>query len=118
MKMKFRIAYVQEIIREKALLFAVLIGLMVFGYLNMPSLDISSSTIVQGVVTGLRGAEGDGVRLYLNVKRDSGQNVLVSIPNTGAYYKKGHRLSLQKRRSNFFGGSEYTFNQYVSKNKI
>jgi len=118
MKMKFRIAYVQEIIKEKTLLFAVIIGLMVFGYLKMPSLNISSSTIVQGEVISLRGAEGDGVRLFLNVKLDSGKNVLVSIPNTGAYYKKGHRLSMQKRRTNIFGGSEYTFNQYVSKNKI
>ncbi|MBL4672604.1 MAG: hypothetical protein JKX81_10130 [Arenicella sp.] len=79
----------------------------------MPSINLSSSTTVQGEVVGLRGAEGDGVRLYLDVKLDSGQNVLVSIPNTGAYYKKGNRLRLQKRKSNIFGGSEYTFQEYV-----
>ena len=118
MKMKFRIAYVQEILKEKALFFSVFIGLMVFGYLQMPSLNINSSTIVQGEVISLRGAEGDGVRLFLNVKLDSGENVFVLIPNTGAYYKKGHRLSMQKRRTSFFGGSEYIFNEYVSKNKI
>ena len=72
----------------------------------------------QSEVIGLRGAEGDGVRLFLDVKLDSGEKVLVSIPNVGAYYKKGHKLSLLKKKSNILGGAEYTFQSYVAKNKI
>jgi len=94
------------------------IAVAIFGFLNMPSIDSANSHSVYGQVIGLRGAEGDGVRLYLDVKLDSGKKVLVSISNTGTYYKNGKRLRMQKRRSNIFGGSEYTFEHYVPENKI
>ena len=77
----------------------------------LPSSSEPSSEF--GVVLGLRGAEGDGVRLFLDVELDSGNRILVSVPNSGAYYKKGRRLRMNKRTSSILGGSEYSFAEYV-----
>jgi len=103
----------RESLKQKALPVIVFFGLILFGFLSLPSMK--KPTQVYGEVVGLRGAEGDGVRLYLDVQLDGGKKVLVSIPNTGAYYKKGRRLRLQKRDSNILGGNEYVFDQYVEK---
>ena len=101
----------RENLKQKAVPIVLVLCFLIYGFLSLPSISQPSS--VYGVVDGLRGAEGDGVRLFLDVKLDSGKSILVAVPNSGAYYKKGRRLRLQKRTSNVLGGSEYTFAEYV-----
>jgi len=118
LNIRLRIEYYKEALKEKAFIVLLFLALAVFAYLQMPSIDSTTSNAVYGKVIGLRGAEGDGVRLFLDVKLDSGKNVLVSIPYRASYYKKNERLRMQKRKSNILGGSEYTFEHYVAKDKI
>ncbi len=100
--------------RLRALFLILAIGLpivAIFAYVKTPPLGNSST--VTGLVTGLRSIEGDGVRLFLEVRLNSGTEVLVKIPHTGHYYRKGKVVSLNKKESWLFGGSKYYFQHYA-----
>ena len=118
MNTKLRIAFLIEIVKEKVFYLGVVALFVCIGWWQMPSIDFSSSYPVFGQVVGLRGQEGDGVKLFLDVELDSGKRVLVHIPNRGAYYRKGERLRLLKKNTKLFGSSSYIFQQYVGKTKI
>ena len=116
MNSELRIEILKEHVKKVVFVIALFLCLVIFGFLSLPSTDKPVS--VFGTVSSLRGSEGDGVRLYLDIKLDNGKKVLVPIPARTGYYRQGERVRLDRRASNFLGGSEYTFGQYVSKSKI
>ena len=91
---------------------AIISLFLVMGLWFLPPLG--KSTAVVGEVIGLRAREGDGAKLFLTVRLDSNQEVLVNIPRTGEYYKKGKRLKLLMMEPKIFGATEYRFQHYVS----
>lgn len=116
MNTELRIEILKEHAKQIAFVLAIILGLVLFGFLQLPSTQ--KPVNVFGTVSSLRGSEGDGVRLFLDVKLDNGDKVIVSIPTRAGYYRQGERVRLDRRTSNIWGGSEYTFGQYVSKRKI
>ena len=60
----------------------------VLAYTETKSTEASNT--VTGVVTGLRGIEGDGVKLFLEVQLAGGKEVLVKVPYTGYYLSLIH----------------------------
>ncbi len=104
----------KELLKQKLLPVIVLLGVGVFAVFMLPSAKYHTTKVLHGEVIGLRGVEGDGVKLLLEVKLDSGLVVLVRIPRRQGYYQKGKRVRVMQRQSNFMSGYDYAFDRYTS----
>ena len=111
MKGDFEIQLWKDRFKNGGIAAAIIALFIVMGIWFLPPLG--ESTIVVGEVTGLRAREGDGAKLFLTVRLDSSQEVLVNIPRTGEYYRKGKRVKLLMMEPKAFGATEYRFQHYV-----